>query len=376
MGNTLIKIKNFVGKETVLTVSFFCAVISMFFVKPSVQYFDYIDYRTLGLLFCLMASVQGMKEGGLIERASNLMVKQRKLVCLMLIIVPFFAAMIITNDVVLIAFVPFAIMTLNKMNLNRAIIPVVVFQTIAANLGSSGTVIGNPQNLYIYSHYQVGMGEFTKVILPVVIIGFAVCAGAAVFLSVKYYKGSEEAAVTTESCRINPLMTVVSLISLVFAILTVFSVVSWQVTLGVTVVLFIVGGRKALTKVDYFLLLTFVCFFIFSGNIRNIEAVRELFTGFMNKSEFLTSLLSSQVISNVPSAVLLSGFTENWKPLLLGVDVGGLGTPVASLASLISFKLYSKSDNSNPGRYMLFFVASNAVILVILVFWILLFNLA
>lgn len=356
----------FIKQEIVLVISFVFALVSCFFVTPSKAYIDYIDFRTLALLFSLMAVVVGLTESGVTDKASNfLMGKCKNLtsVFLVLVLLPFFAAMIVTNDVALITFVPFGIGVMNSLKQKKTIIPLVVIQTIAANMGSVLTPIGNPQNLYIQSNYNLSASSFVITMLPVWIISL-ILVGVMSLVVCRINKNKIEITDNNNGIfSVNKITLVRSLLALVMCILTVFHVVDYKITLmAVVVILF----GKIFLKVDYALLVTFVCFFIFSGNVAQISQVRDFITGFVQKSSFISSLLLSQVISNVPAAVFLSSFTEDWKGLLMGVDVGGLGTPVASLASLISMKFYIKAEDADVKKYMLVFTSLNLIGIAIL----------
>lgn len=355
----------FIKREKVLVIAFIAAVISCFFVKPSAEYLDYIDLRTLVLLFCLMVVSAGLEAAGFISKmAQTLMLKCKSSLALnmVLVLLPFFVAMLVTNDVALITFVPFAIAVLTKVDRKKDIIPVVVLQTIAANMGGMATPVGNPQNLYIYNSYEMSNADFFGAVLPIAGISLL-----GVVISVLFLKSKKINIPTEAPAKVDIKLAASCALLFVVSLLTVFKVIiNFWILLGIVVVVMLIVKPKILLKADFFLLLTFVCFFVFSGNFGRIEAVQEFVSGLISKQTYWCSVGLSQIISNVPAAVLLSGFTDNSKMLLIGVDIGGLGTPIASLASLISMKIYGKSEGADTNKYLVFFLVSNVVGLVIL----------
>ena len=356
----------YLKREKVLTISLILAAISAFFVPPDKGYLDYIDLRVLGLLFSLMLLVRGFQHAGLfdllIEKLFGNVTGSRRL-CLTLVLLCFFTSMVITNDVALITFVPFAILTLELCEKRELIIPVVVLQTVAANLGSMATPIGNPQNLFLFSASGMSSGAFLRVMLPPTALSFVLITAAALALPagpVAMKKGPGAAAMPKKEVLVYTGLFLLNL-------LVVFRVLSWVPALIVTVagVVFL-GKKQLLGRVDYALLLTFVGFFIFVGNLGRIGPVRELVTRLIQGREVLMSALFSQALSNVPAALLLSGFTDDWAGLLLGVNIGGLGTLIASMASLISYKLYAARPGAQAGKYFLRFTLWNIAFLAIL----------
>ena len=351
------KLIAFVKKETVLCAAGLAALVTMFFVPPSAAYLDYLDFRVLALLFCLMAVVAGLSKAGLFKRLAGRLtagMKTSRSLSRVLVLLCFFCSMLITNDVALLTFVPFAVLSLEAVGQRRLLIPVITLQTVAANLGSMLTPMGNPQNLYLYSRYGFSAGAFFSLTLPVT-------AAALVLLlllcqlvpkDALSVQGGEDVPVSRRG-----LMLHLALFGC--CLLTVFHLLSWPVMLAVVAAALLAGDRELFGKVDYSLLLTFVFFFIFVGNLGAMEQVRSLIAPLIRGRELLAGVLLSQVISNVPAAVLLSAFTEAGGALLLGVNIGGLGTLVASLASLISYRLYCGTDKARPGRYLLVFTVCN-----------------
>lgn len=359
------RILSFFKKEAVLCISAVCAVLSMLAVPPDIAYLDYLDLRVLCLLFCLMAVVLGMQDCGLFGLLAQKLLRGQKglrLLLLVLVLLVFFTSMVVTNDVALITFVPFTLMVLEAAGAQQLMIKAVVLQTVAANLGSMATPVGNPQNLFLYSSYQLSGAEFFGVMLPLTLVSLiGVSVAALLTKNSRISISFPQPAVISHPGRLGIYLTLFLL-----CLLSVFRVLPYWVLTPIVLVCFLFVRPKLLLRVDYSLLLTFCCFFIFSGNLGRIPAVHHFLSLVLEQSTLLSSALASQVISNVPAAVLLSGFTSDWRGLLAGVNIGGLGTPIASLASLISLKFYLRSKDRRVGRYLLVFTAANAVGLVIL----------
>lgn len=353
-------------REPVLCIAAVCAAASMALNPPSAAYLNYIDWRVLTLLFCLMAVVAGLQECGVFAvLAQRLLAGERRMrfVTLALVLLPFFVSMLVTNDVALITFVPFAVLVLGLIGRMERLIYIVVLQTIAANLGSMATPVGNPQNLYIYANYELSAGQFFSAMAPLTIISLVGLVIASLCVKPEGIRVTfaEKAEIRSPGHLI--LMTLL----FVLCLLSVFRVLPYPALLPVVLAGMLIFDRGLFRKVDYGLLATFFCFFLFAGNVGACGPVREVLTQIMEQNTALASGVSSQIISNVLAAVLLSGFTTDWHGLLLGTNIGGLGTPIASLASLISMKAYLKSPGARLGRYLLVFTVANVVALAILV---------
>ena len=360
------RVFNFMRKEPVFLISFICAVISSFWVHPSLEYLDYIDFRVLCLLFCLMAAVAGFREAGIFKVFAQKLLSGKRLartITVLLVMMPFFCSMLVTNDVALITFVPFSILVLETVGRRELLIPVISLQTIAANLGSMATPIGNPQNLFLFAHYQLTINDFLLLLIPLTLVSFIVLVAACLCFGGKGFIHMEFDFDETISDHKRLL---VYIILFLLCILSVSRILSYIILTAVVIAALLFVRPKLLKEVDYMLLLTFVCFFVFSGNLGKIESIRSVLTTMMENSTLFCSAAASQIISNVPAAVLLADITNDWKGLLLGVDVGGLGTPVASLASLISLKFYFASENARPASYLLWFTLANIIGLIIL----------
>lgn len=400
------KLFDFLKNEIVLVVAMLLAIVSMFIVTPDAQYIDYIDFRTLGILFCLMAVMAGLQDIGIFrEIAEALLSKVNKLwqIIMILVMLCFFFSMLITNDVALITFVPFTFIILGLLGEEtekKLIIPVVVMQTIAANLGSMLTPIGNPQNLYLYGKAGMGIGEFIRILLPYSLVSFVLLAGYCLYLgrsssgdgktdnkgTSTYETAGDEAGDSqtvamiqfthmTEKTHLKGAKNrwIAYVILFLLCLLVVANILDYRVVLIITLIYLLCLERAMLTKIDYSLLLTFVGFFVFIGNMGRVPAFRGLLQSIIEGNEMLTAVVASQVISNVPAALLLSGFTDNIEALILGANLGGLGTLIASMASLISYKYIVKENKCSKGAYFGFFTLANVVFLVILLgVWILL----
>lgn len=366
------KIKAFVKKEIVFVISFLLALVSCFFVKPSASYAGYIDEKVLFLLFAFMTVVAGLRDCGVFDKCADFLCRLTSSVRTLgiaLVFMCFVFSMLITNDVALLTFVPFTIMLLNKCQKQKHIIYIVVLQTIAANLGSMLTPMGNPQNLFLFSQMGISAGEFILILLPYTIISAAALFICCLKLPGEVLGGvqAEQHTMADENMAVKKIRTVIYILLFLCCILSVLKILpAWMLALGVAGVVLLMQW-KLILKVDYILLLTFVCFFIFSGNIQNIEIVKKTLQQAVAGKEFLCGILASQVISNVPATLLLYPFVENAKELLLGVDLGGLGTLVASLASLISYKLYAVSENAEGGKFIKVFTVMNLLFIIVLV---------
>lgn len=357
----------FIKREAVLCISLAAALISMIFIPPNEGYLDYVDWSTLGLLFCLMAVVKGFDSIGAFSRLSGALTsrfRSTRALGAALSLLCFFLAMLVTNDVSLITIVPLTITLFREAP--EVLIRTVVLETAAANLGSMATPVGNPQNLFIYTHYNMPIGDFFRVMLPVTVLSLLIIAASALFIPKAELTKPEATVKAHESGGRKKLRTAVYIVTAAVCVCTVLRFLDWRICFAVVLVGSIIADARVLMRVDYALLGTFICFFVFVGNISAIPAVQGLISGAVTGREMLAGAVISQVISNVPCAVMLSGFTQNAEQLLLGVDLGGLGTLIASLASLISFKFYCASPGSRKGRYFVEFTLYNFAVLAVL----------
>lgn len=366
------KIVEFIKKEIVLCVALVLAVISSCFVLPDQKYVSYIDFRTLAILLCLMCVMAGFQELGIFRMIAEKLlarVKTCRGVMVILVLLCFFFSMVITNDVALITFVPFTFTVLGLMGEEAGRtyrIPIVVMQTIAANLGSMLTPIGNPQNLYLYGKAGLGIGEFLLLMLPYTVVSLVVILvwcflqrGVNKHLNLEL---GERTHLTGKTAHLYLYLAL-----FLICLLAVAHILPYSVMLLVVLLVVAIMDFRVLGKVDYSLLLTFVGFFIFIGNMGRIPAFSNFLQGVIQGKEVYTAIISSQVISNVPAALLLSGFTTDYSALIIGVNLGGLGTLIASMASLISYKYIAGDKSCNKGKYFIYFSVSNICILAILV---------
>ena len=369
--NAAKKLVTFVKKETVLCIAGLLAVVSMFIIHPSADCFGYIDYRVLALLFCFMAVVAGFRSVGLFEWLIKKMlcyVKNARQLELVLVLGCFFASMWITNDVALLTFVPFACTILQKCHQERLIVTTFVLQTLAANLGSMLTPVGNPQNLYLYSVSGAGLGEFIGWMAPYTLVSGVLLLLVVFVLSAGKRRISlETGALLQTSGAAGRKKNGIYLALFVLSLLSVARVLPWELMLAVVLIVLIFTDRAVFLQVDYCLLFTFISFFIFIGNMGNIEAVRSVLQSLVAGRELAVGIGASQIISNVPATLLLADFTHNLKNLTIGVNLGGLGTLIASMASLISYKIYAHNYNKTKGRYLLWFTIANVLFLAVLV---------
>lgn len=359
-------------KEIVLCVAILLAIASSFIVQPDNQYVAYIDFRTLAILFCLMTVMAGMQKLGFFDYIARMLlqrVKDIRGLVFILVMLCFFSSMLITNDVALITFVPFTFIVLKMVLGNeteKRVVPVVVMQTIAANLGSMLTPIGNPQNLYLYGKSAMSFLQFLLLMLPYTVVSFVMLG---VWCMLFPYKGEKEITVSLEQeGEISSYIKELLIYGLLFVIcvLTVTHLLPWNVMLLTVLLTVFLLDKKVFAKVDYALLFTFIGFFVFVGNMGRVPAFSALIQQLMDGNEILVSVVASQFMSNVPAALLLSGFTNESALLIVGTNLGGLGTMIASMASLISFKYVGKEFKQLRGKYFWFFTMANLLFLAVL----------
>lgn len=358
----------------VLIVAWVLALVSTVAVPPDSVYFSYIDFHTLGLLFCLMAVMAGANRLGVFRKAADKLlasVKNSRQLELILVFMCFVFSMLITNDVALITFVPFAIQVLQMSDQRESIVSVVVLQTIAANLGSMFTPIGNPQNLYLYSQSGMSVEKFFRLMFP-----YTLLAAVLLFITIIVRKDQplKTLQINSETSFKGGRKNILYVVLFALCLLCVAQIFpAWLVTI-ITIFSLLLLDRDTLKEIDYSLLLTFVGFFIFIGNMGRIPAFCEFLKNMINGNEIITAVVSSQVLSNVPAALLLSGFTEKWEALIVGTNIGGLGTLIASMASLISYRFIVASGPSQKGKYVLHFTIANILFLIVFIFAVFIFS--
>lgn len=362
------RMRDFLKAEAVLVIAAVAAIASMAVYPLTAStvdiYASYIDLRTLGLLFCLMTVVAGLGRAGLLDRIRDWLMSRvgsARGLAFILVNVVFASSMLVTNDVALITFVPLALALFMHASA-RATIATVVALTVAANLGSMCTPIGNPQNIYLVSAFNMGLDDFFATVLPIGALSYLCCIALVALVPAEHLdKPMQNEASTIASGR---LFLYLALFALCLA--CVGRMVSWELCCVAVALSCICFDHRVFAQVDYSLLATFLCFFVFVGNLKQVDAISTFLATAMAGREVLASALASQVISNVPAAIMLSGFTDNVRALLIGTNIGGLGTPIASLASLISLRIYARVPRAETGRYLLWFSLVNALLLVLM----------
>ena len=354
----------FVRKNAVMCIALVAAVVTGIIIPPDKEYLGYFDFRTLTCLFCVLAVVCALKNIRFFYMLARRVVqvfKNARMSILALVYITFIGSMLIANDMALITFLPLGYLVLDSTGMKKYMAFTFIMQNIAANLGGMLTPFGNPQNLYLYSSFGIPTLEFMKIMLPPFILAVTLIT-LCCFIFVK----PEPLTLPDEKMKLNPRKTVIYLLLFALSIVIVFRGIPYWIGLIVIPIALLKFDRRALKMVDYPLLLTFVFFFIFSGNMARIDVVRELFSALLQKSTLLFSIVSCQFISNVPSAILLSQFTENYADLLVGVNIGGVGTLISSLASLITFRDYLRHNPGKAGSYILKFSLFNFGFLIIM----------
>ena len=348
----------------VTVIAFIAAITTSFIVPPDKEYLGYFDYKTLTCLFCVLAVVCALKNISffyIMARKIVQLFKNARMSVIALVYITFIGSMLIANDMALLTFLPLGYFVLTKTGMEKYIAFTFIMQNISANLGGMLTPFGNPQNLYMYTKFNIPTGEFVSIML----LPFCLSITLITLCCIVFVK-AEPLRLEDEKVRLDPRRVTLYLLLFALSIVIVFRGIPYWIGLVIIPAVLILADRRALKMVDYGLLLTFVFFFIFSGNMARIEAVRSLFSSLLDKSTLLVGTLSCQFISNVPSAILLSQFTENYRDLLVAVNIGGVGTLISSLASLITFREYSSHDPSGVGRYILKFSLFNFAFLIIL----------
>ena len=359
-----VKAIRFVKNNAVLCIAALAAVVTAFFVPPDAQYLQYFDWRTLSCLFLTLAVVcalRNIKFFTILARRLVLMAGNLRALFLLLITITFIGSMIIANDMALITFLPLGYFALSVTRQEKYMAYLFVLQNISANLGGMLTPFGNPQNLYIYSFYHIPTGEFCRIMLPPFLLAVSLLVLACLPIKAVKFTITEEYPE-----RLNGKKTALYAVLFAVSILIVFRVIPFAVGLVVIPAVLFFVDRESLLMVDYGLLGTFFFFFIFAGNVARIDAVNTVVSALLEQDTLLWSVLSCQFISNVPSAILLSQFTADYPALLMGVNIGGTGTLIASLASLITFNEFRLLHPEQTKKYLGIFTAANVAFLVIM----------
>ena len=354
----------FMKKNAVLCAAIVAAIITSFIVPPDAQYLDYFDWKTLTCLFCVLAVVCAFKNIRfffVLAEKIVLLFKTARTSVLALTYVTFIGSMLIANDMALLTFLPLGYLVLTTTGKEKYMAFTFIMQNIAANLGGMLTPFGNPQNLYLYTKFNIPTGEFTMIMLPPFLISVAL-----ITLCCLIFVKKDPLTIADEKIKLPFWRTAIYCVLFALSIVIVFRIIPFWIGLIVIPIALLFMDRKALKDVDYGLLFTFVAFFIFAGNMSRIPAVQNVFAKLLEKNTLLVSIFSCQIISNVPSAILLSQFTNNYSALLLGVNIGGVGTLISSLASLITFREYTSHNPGKAGKYIALFSAFNFAFLIIL----------
>ncbi len=347
-----------------MTVALTAAVITSFIVPIDREYIGYFDFKTLTCLFSVLAVVCALKNIRffyILAKRTVRIFKNTRMSILALVYITFIGSMLIANDMALLTFLPLGYFVLTTTGKEKHMAFTFIMQNIAANLGGMLTPFGNPQNLYLYTKFNIPNGEFMAIMAPPFVLSVAL-----ITLCCIVFVKPEPLDIPDGEDKLPPARTALYICLFALAIAIVFRGIPYWIGLIVIPSVLLFADRKALAAVDYPLLLTFVFFFIFSGNMARIDAVREFFSALMEKNTLLFSVLSCQCISNVPSAILLSQFTDNYPDLLVGVNIGGVGTLIASLASLITFREYCRHNPGKAGYYVRTFSLFNFGFLIIL----------
>ena len=357
-------IKDFAGRNAVMCIAFLAASVTAIIVPPDSEYIEYFDFKTLSCLFCVLAVVCALKNINFFYMLARKVVelfKNARMCVLALVYITFIGSMLIANDMALLTFLPLGYFVLSSTDKKKYMAFTFIMQNIAANLGGMLTPFGNPQNLYLYSKFEIQNPEFMGIMAPPFVLSILLIT----LFCIAFVK-AEPLSLPGEKIKLNPGKTVLYLALFSLSIAIVFRGVPYLIGLAIIPAVLFFMDRKALASVDYGLLLTFVFFFVFSGNMSRIDAVREIFSSLLEKNTLLVSIASCQLISNVPTAILLSQFTSNYQDLLVGVNIGGVGTLISSLASLITFREYVKNNPGKTGYYLKLFTVFNFAFLTVL----------
>lgn len=361
------KILSFIKSNIVLIIAVILAITSCFFVPFNISNFGpngFIDYDTLILLFSILLVIAGLKATNVFEIIANKIIsifKSRRTLILAIVFTTFFFDMIVANDMSLITLLPISYLALHMTGNDKYVMITFILQTIAANMGGMITPYGNPQNLYLYNFYQIPTLEFFKILIVYTLI-----IAVLLILVCLFIPNQKLEVVIKSEGKLNVKNAIIFGILFVIVILSIFRLIPRLICLGVVLLATLIFDIKRLLKVDYGLLFTFFAFFIFSGNLSNIPVIKDFIINLVNHNVLLCGILSCQLISNVPTAILLSKFTTNYADLLVSVNVGSLGILISSLASLITLKEYLK-NNKGVGKYIGVYTLVNTIFLIILI---------
>ncbi|MEY8540798.1 SLC13 family permease [Bifidobacterium pseudolongum] len=386
------RVLTFLRSETILIVATLLAIISCFIVPPDGQYGGYVHVSTISQLVCLMLVVVGFQRIGVFRIiGSSLLhrVHTARGVVLTFIALTFISAMFITNDVALLTFVPFALAVLVMAHMEDKAIVVCALMTVAANTGSMLTPVGNAHNLYFKALTGMSTGHFLRIMAPYSILAavLLVVVTCVVFRGRRIAefdgmdsKGFERGVLAPDPTRHQPdeikvtgygagyggWRAIVYTGVFVVCVLAVSDMVPLWVMCVVTFVAMVVCDRGSFRHADWALPLTFIMFFVFIGNMKRVPEFAGIAQAFVGQHPLEVSIISSQIISNVPASLLLSGFCDQWVPLIIGTNIGGMGTLIASMASLITYKNYTRQYPRQKGRYLGVYTAVSVMFLLLM----------
>jgi len=347
-------------KEKIFAISLLLAAFTSFFVQPKLSY---INFKVILLLFNLMIIISAFEKLKIMDKIALVILdkcKNTRMVSLTFIIITFFASMLVTNDVALLTFVPLSILTFKKAKVDS--MKTIILQTLAANIGSSLTPMGNPQNLFLFTHYNLSGFQFFSVTIPFVALGMLWL----LLLNKRVLSKKVDLSIETINIK-DKKRSIMYLLLFAIVVFSIFGIIDYRYAFLTTILFIFFIDRHLIKKVDYFLLATFICFFIFIGNISNIKLIQSYLIFFLQKPNmpYVSSIILSQLVSNVPCSILVSSFTNNWKEVLLGVNIGGMGTLIASLASVISYKIYINENEHKNKSYLYKFNVYNFISLIL-----------
>lgn len=363
-------IKNWIKNNVITTIAIILAVLTCFFVPIDKEYINYFDYKTLICLTCILLSVQCLKDSGFFQYLSKKLIyifKNTRSVVLALILFTFLCDLFLANDMSLITLLPLTYIVLSSTKKMKYFAFTLIMQNIAANMSGMITPHGNPQNIYLYSFYNIPTLEFIKILLP----HFVIVLLLLIIIPIIVVKKEPLKLINDETKKVDNKI-IVYFIMFILSLLIIFRVIPYVLGLFIILILAFIFNRKAIKNMDWDLIVTFAAFFVFSGNISRIGYISDVLVNLLDKNVLLTGMLSCQFISNVPSAILLSKFTMDYESLVVAVNIGSLGTLISSLASLITLKHYLKGENKFF-EYILLYTVINIIFLAVLLFYMFIF---
>lgn len=356
------RVRHLLTVNPFLTATAVAAALTCLLVPPSAEYLHYPEYRTLVGLWCFLTVISALDRTHLVTAAAEGVVgvlRGRRTLVVGLVLLTALGSMLITNDMALLTFLPLSALALRATGDEQHLAYVFVLQTVAANLGGMITPFGSPQNLFLYQYFHLSVGQ----LVAVMAIPFVLSIALLVLACLRVPRGAIRPVTSRTRVRWRP--AAVHLV--LFAVAVALVVRALPVWAGLVVVAVVaVVDLQALRSVDYGLLATFVLFFVFAGNLERVPQASGVLQHLLQEHVLLWSVAGSQLISNVPTALIYAPFTDDWRALLLGVNVGGVGTVVASLASLITLRRYQLLRPGGTRAFLGLFTVVNVLFLVVL----------